>query len=62
MARVFVRKGESLEGALKRFNRQVEEECIFSEIKKREFYESRGQKERRKKKENIINCKRNANM
>ena len=39
MAKVVVRDNESLEQALRRFNREVEKEGILDELKKREFYE-----------------------
>ena len=39
MAKVIVRDNESLEQALRRFNREVLKEGILDELKKREFYE-----------------------
>lgn len=39
MAKVKVRNDESLEQALRRFQREVQKEGILQEIKKREFYE-----------------------
>jgi small subunit ribosomal protein S21 len=39
MAKVDVKKGESIEKALRRFNRKVLEDGIIDEVKKRTFYE-----------------------
>jgi len=39
VAKVVVRDNESLEQALRRFNREVQKEGILDELKKREFYE-----------------------
>ncbi len=39
MAKVTVRDDESLDQALRRFNREVVKEGILKEIKRREFYE-----------------------
>ncbi|MDP2874266.1 MAG: 30S ribosomal protein S21 [bacterium] len=39
MAKVIVREGESIEQALRRFNREVQKEGILLELKKREYYE-----------------------
>ena len=38
MAVVYIRKGESLDSALKKFKKKVEKEGIMLEIKKREYY------------------------
>lgn len=38
MAVVYVKKGEALETALKRFNKKVEKDGIMYEIRKREYY------------------------
>ena len=39
MAKVNVKQGESIEKALRRFNREVMDEGIIDEIKKRQFFE-----------------------
>ncbi len=39
MAKVVVRDGESIEQALRRFNREVQREGILKELKRREYYE-----------------------
>jgi small subunit ribosomal protein S21 len=46
LAEVQVHDGESLESALKRFKRQVLQEDIIKEIKRRSFYLKPGQKKR----------------
>lgn len=39
MPGVKIREGESFEGALRRFKKQVEKGGVLSEVKKREHYE-----------------------
>lgn len=39
MAKIKVRNDETLEQALRRFQREVQKEGILQEVKKREFYE-----------------------
>lgn len=39
MVKVVVREGETIEQALRRFNREVLKEGIINELRKREFYE-----------------------
>jgi len=39
MAKVIVREGETIEQALRRFNREVQKEGILQELKRREYYE-----------------------
>ena len=46
MAEVHLHEGESLEGALKRFKRQVLNENIIRDIKRHAFYLKPGQKRR----------------
>jgi len=46
-----VREGESIEQALRRFNRLVDEEGIMDELKKREFYEKPSEIKKKRKKE-----------
>lgn len=46
MAEVIVGEGESLESALKRFKRKVQQEDIIKDIKKHSFYLKPGEKKR----------------
>ena len=48
MAEVLVQDGESLESALRRFKRKVQQEDIIKEIKKHSFYMKPGEKKRAK--------------
>ena len=48
MPEVYVSEGESLDGALKRFNKRVQAEGILAEARRHEYYEKPS--ERRKKK------------
>ncbi|MFP4082933.1 MAG: 30S ribosomal protein S21 [Candidatus Aminicenantes bacterium] len=48
MAFVIVEEGESLESALKRFKRKVQQEAIIKEIKKHSVYYKPGEKRRMK--------------
>ena len=48
MAEVIIQDGESLESALKRFKRKVQQEDIIKEIKKHSFYLKPGEKKRAK--------------
>ncbi|MDH4219679.1 MAG: 30S ribosomal protein S21 [Candidatus Aminicenantes bacterium] len=48
MAFVVVEEGESLESALKRFKRRVQQEAIIKEIKKHSVYYKPGEKRRMK--------------
>ena len=49
MSEVIVSDGESLDGALKRFNKRVQAEGILTEARRHEYYEKPS--ERRKRKE-----------
>ncbi len=51
MAEVVVREGESIESALKRFRKMCEREKLFSEMKRREFYEKPSEVRKRKMKQ-----------
>jgi small subunit ribosomal protein S21 len=51
MPKVQVRSDESLDQALKRFNREVLREGIIKELKKREFYEKPSVARKNKRKE-----------
>ncbi|MFQ5664522.1 MAG: 30S ribosomal protein S21 [Terriglobia bacterium] len=46
MAEVRVQEGESVESALRRFKRKVQQEDIIKEIKKHSYYLKPGQKRR----------------
>jgi small subunit ribosomal protein S21 len=46
LAGVRIQEGESLESALRRFKRKVQQEDIIKEIKKHSFYLKPGQKRR----------------
>ncbi|MBI1898888.1 MAG: 30S ribosomal protein S21 [Acidobacteria bacterium] len=48
MAEVVVQEGESLESALRRFKRKVQQEDIIKEIKRHSFYLKPGEKRRTK--------------
>jgi small subunit ribosomal protein S21 len=48
VAFVVVEEGESLESALKRFKRKVQQEAIIKEIKKHSVYYKPGEKRRMK--------------
>lgn len=46
MAEVVVQEGETLESALRRFKRKVQQEDIIKEIKRHSFYLKPGEKKR----------------
>ena len=46
MAVVIVQEGESLESALRRFKRKVQQEDIIKEVKRHSFYLKPGEKKR----------------
>ncbi len=46
MAEVIVNEGESLESALRRFKRKVQQEDIIKDVKKHSFYLKPGEKKR----------------
>ena len=48
LAEVMIQEGESLENALRRFKRKVQQEDIIKEIKKHSFYMKPGEKRRAK--------------
>lgn len=48
MAEVNVQEGETLESALRRFKRKVQQEDIIKEIKRHSFYLKPGEKKRTK--------------
>lgn len=51
MTKIKVRKGESLEQALRRFNREVHKAKILQEVKDRERYTKPSEQRREKRKE-----------
>ena len=48
MAEVYIQDGETLESALRRFKRKVQQEDIIKEIKKHSYYMKPGEKARMK--------------
>ena len=48
MAEIRVQEGESLENALRRFKRKVQQEDIIKEVKRHSFYLKPGEKKRTK--------------
>jgi len=48
LAFIIVEEGESIESALKRFKRKVQQEAIIKEIKKHSIYYKPGEKRRMK--------------
>ncbi|MBP1624805.1 MAG: rpsU [Acidobacteria bacterium] len=46
MAEVILNEGESLESALRRFKRKVQQEDIIKDVKKHSFYLKPGEKKR----------------
>ena len=52
-----VRKG-NVEQAMRVLKRKVQKEGIIKELRERQYYEKPSAKKRRKKKENIANCKK----
>ena len=48
MAEIKVQEGESIENALRRFKRKVQQEDIIKEIKRHSFYLKPGEKKRTK--------------
>ena len=56
---VEVRKG-NLEQAMRVLKRKVQKEGLIKELRQRQYFEKPSEKLRRKKKENIANCKKKA--
>ena len=50
MAKIYLRQGEDIERALKRFGSLVTKEGLHKELKRREYYLSPSQKKRAKRK------------
>jgi len=57
MAKVQVKKGESIEKALRRFNREVLEEGILDEVKKRQFFEKPSEVKKREEAQKKLKIK-----
>jgi small subunit ribosomal protein S21 len=51
MAEVKIQEGESIESALRRFKRKVQQEDIIKDIKKHSFYLKPGDKKQRREAE-----------
>ena len=56
---VEVRKG-NLEQAMRVLKRKVQKEGLIKELRQRQYFEKPSEKLRRKRKENIANCKKKA--
>jgi len=56
LAEVVIQENESLENALRRFKRKVQQEDIIKEIKKHSFYMKPGEKRRAKKRFRGSDC------
>ncbi len=50
MPEIEIRKGESFEGALRRFKRQLEREGTLREVRDRKYYEKPSERKRKKAK------------
>ncbi len=48
MAEVHIQSGESIDGALRRFKRKVQQEDIIKEVKRHSYYLKPGEKKRLK--------------
>ena len=46
MAEVYIQEGESIDGALRRFKRKVQQEDIIKEVKRHSYYLKPGEKKR----------------
>ena len=51
-------RGGNLEKALRVLKKKVQKEGLVKELRERQYYEKPSAKKRRKKKENIANCKK----
>ena len=60
MAKITIKQGESLDVALKRFKKKVQQEEIIQEIRKREYYLKPGIR-RRVKHEDALKARRKQN-
>ena len=58
MAKIEVRKEESIDKALRKFKSKIRKEGILEEMKRREFYEKPSQRRRREKAQAVKREKR----
>lgn len=58
MARIEIRKEESIDKALRKFKSKIRKEGILEEMKRREFYEKPSQRRRREKAQAVKREKR----
>jgi small subunit ribosomal protein S21 len=58
MAKVYVRKDEDLDSALRRFKRQMNEDGILNKVKEHQYYMSPGEKRREAEKKRIIKLRK----
>lgn len=58
MAKIEVRKEESIDKALRKFKSKIRKEGILEEMKRREFYEKPSQRKRREKAQAVKREKR----
>lgn len=52
MIKIYVHDGENIQNALKRFRKACEKEGLAKDIKRHEYYETKSQRNRRKRKLN----------
>ena len=60
MSEVILHENESLESALRRFNRKLQQDGILSEYRRREYYEKPSVKRKRKKATKLRKSLRNS--
>ena len=58
MAKVYVRKEEDLDSALRRFKRQVNEDGILNKIKEHEYFMSKSEKKREAEKKRLAKIRK----
>ena len=58
MAKVYVRNGEDLDSALRRFKRQVNDDGILNKIKEHEYFMSKSEKKREAEKKRIAKLRK----
>lgn len=51
MPRIEIREGESFEGAMRKFKRQIEQEGILREVRDRKHYQKPSERKRKKMRE-----------
>lgn len=57
MAKIKIKDGESIEKALRRFNREVMDEGIIDEVRKRQYYEKPSETKKREEAEKKLKIK-----